>query len=497
MRKNMQKEINMKKMKSFIIIFIILILLVLPYEKAFATNLPYDTYNFDYWDYIVFTPAAYVPETNISGLKLGIGAFSNPQDVCVSEDNKVYVADTGKNRVVVLNKSMNEVVEVIDGFNNNGVKDTFNAPSGLYITSNNELYIADTNNQRVVVLDELGKLIYIISNPTSEVLEDGFVFNPLKVSVDYANRVYVVAKNMFQGVMAFDDKGNFTGFSGTLKVQIGFREKIWRKLSTKAQRSKQVLFIPTEFTGIDVDKDGFLYATNIDNMGEQAVRRLNPKGEDIIRKGENKNLGGDVSFGIFGTYAGPSYISDVVVREKGIYSLVDTRRGRVFTYDHEGNLLYVFGGLGSQAGTFRIPVAVEAMGDKILVLDSQRAEILTFVETKYGNLINDAVGLRYDGDEVLAVEKWKEVLKLNSNFELANVGIGKAYLTAGDNKQAMKYLKLGMSKTYYSIALKRYRNEILKENLGYILTGVVVVVGLYQGVKVVKKNLGRRDGENE
>ncbi len=487
----------MKKMKNFITIFTILILIVLPFEKAFASNLPYDTYNFDYWDYIVFTPAAYVPDTNISGLKLGIGAFLNPQDICVSEDYKVYVADTGNNRVVILNESMNEVVKVIDGFENNGVTDTFSAPSGLYITPTNELYIADTNNKRVVVLDELGKLIYIITNPTSEVLDEGFVFNPLKVSVDYANRVYVVARNMFQGVMAFDDKGNFTGFSGTLKVQIGLKDKIWRKLSTKAQRSKQVLFIPTEFTGIDVDKEGFLYATNIDNMGVQAVRRLNPKGEDVIRKGDKKNLGGDVSYGIFGAYAGPSYISDVVIREKGIYSLVDTRRGRVFTYDHEGNLLYIFGGLGSQAGTFRIPVAVEAMGDKILVLDSQRAEILTFIETQYGSLINDAVGLRYDGDEVLAVERWKEVLKINSNFELANTGIGKAYLTAGDNKQAMKYLKLGMSKTYYSIALKRYRNEILKDNLGYIFTGLVVIIGLNQGVKVAKKILGRRDGENE
>ena len=29
---------------------------------------------------------------------------------------------------------------------------------------------------------------------------------------------------------------------------------------------KQKLYIPTEFTGIDVDADGFIYATNIDEM---------------------------------------------------------------------------------------------------------------------------------------------------------------------------------------------------------------------------------------
>jgi DNA-binding beta-propeller fold protein YncE len=485
------------KYKKMLLILVTLILVLSSSIVAMASNLPYDTYNFDYWDNVVLTPAAYVPDKNISGLKLGIGDFLNPQDLYVAEDGLVYVADSGNNRIVVLNPTMTEVVKIMEGFDNNGAIDNFNAPSGVYVSNKNHIYITDTNNFRVVVLDGEGNLLKVISNPTSEVLEEGFIFNPLKVSVDYADRVYVIAKNMFQGVMAFDEKGNFTGFSGTIAVKISAGEKFWRRFSTKAQRSKQVLFIPTEFTGIDVDEDGFLYATSIDTEGVQAIRRLNPKGDDVIKKGENANVGGDIDFGFMGTYAGPSYISDVVVRDKGIYSMVDTRRGRIFTYDHEGNLLYIFGGLGSQTGTFRIPVAIEAIGDKIIVLDSARAEILTFVETKYGSLINDAVGLRYDGDETLAVEKWEEVLKLNTNFELANIGIGKAYLTAGDNKNAMKYLKLGMSKEYYSIAFKRYRNELLKENLGYILTGVVLVIVLYNvRVGYKKRKLGRGNADD-
>lgn len=485
-----------RKYKKIVLTLVSLILAFSSSVVAMASNLPYDTYNFDYWDNIVLTPAAYVPDTNISGLKLGVGAFLNPQDLYVAEDGLVYVADTGNNRIVVLNPTMTEVVKVLESFNNNGEIDTFNGPSGIYVNNKSHIYIADTANFRIVILDGEGDLLKIISNPTSEVLEEGFVFNPLKVSVDYADRVYVIAKNMFQGVMAFDENGNFTGFSGTIAVKISAADKFWRRFSTKAQRAKQVLFIPTEFTGIDVDEDGFLYATSIDTEGVQAVRRLNPKGDDVIKKGENANVGGDINFGIMGTYAGPSYISDVVIRKKGIYSMIDTKRGRIFTYDHEGNLLYIFGGLGSQAGTFRIPVAIEAIGDKIIVLDSSRAEILVFVETKYGSLINDAVGLRYDGDETLAVEKWKEVLKLNANFELANIGIGKAYLTAGDNENAMKYLKLGMSKEYYSIAFKRYRNELLKENLGYILTGVLVVIVLYNvrvGYKKRKTGRGNAD----
>ena len=40
----------------------------------------------------------------------------------------------------------------------------------------------------------------------------------------------------------------------------------------------------------------------------------------------------------------------------------------------------------------------------------------------------------------------------------------------------MKYLKIGMNRHYYSVAYKRYRNEIIKENLSYILSGIVIII---------------------
>lgn len=461
-------------------------------ETVQASSLPYDAYNYDYREDVVFTPSAYVPDTSISGVNLGIGAFSSPQDMCVAQDGKVYVADTGNNRIVVLDKDMKNALRIIDGFERDGQTDTFNSPQGVAVSEKNELYIADSENKRIVVLDENGGFVKIVDNPTSEILEDGYVFTPLKVSVDYADRIYCIGRNMFEGIMVFDEKGDFTGFFGTIEVQITLWEKFWRKLATKEERSRQQLFIPTEFTGIDVDGAGFVYASNIDPEGVQAVRRLNPKGEDVIKKGISGNLGGDVSISMSGIYSGPSTIVDVVYRGSGIYSILDSKRGRVFTYDREGNLLYIFGGLGSQAGTFTTPVAVESSGERMMVLDAYRGEIITFLETRYGALINEAVALRYDGDETLAVAKWQEVLKLDENNELANTGIGKAYLTAGDNKNAMKYLKLGMNREYYSIAFKRYRNEMLKDNMNFLLTGIVVVcVGIYVFGRVWRKRKGK------
>ncbi len=385
-------------------------------------NVPYETYNYDYYEDIKYTPAAYVPDGTVTGDVIGCGNFSSPQDLNTDADGNVYIADTGNNRIVVTDSDF-QLKTVIEGFLNDGKEDNFSSPNGVYISENGYLYVADTGNYRVVELDKNGNLIQIIENPQSD---------------------------------------------------------------------KQQLFIPTEFTGMEIDADGFVYATNVDAEGEQSVRRLNPSGEDVIQKGA-AGVSGDILWRLTGDYSGASRIIDVVVREKGIYSVIDSTRGRIFTYDHEGNLLYIFGGIGSQEGTFDTPTAIDTIGDEIIVLDGSKNLVDKYRATNYGFLINQAVGLRYDGDEASAVECWKQVLKLDSNFELAYVGIGKSYLAAGENKKAMECFKTGNNRQYYSIAYKRYRNEILKENLtGYLTAALVLIILLVLWNKIGKKKWKER-----
>lgn len=477
----------MNKAKRLFTLALALVMCILSIPLS-AMAVPYDSYNYDYWENVVQTPAPYVPDGAISGVSLGVGAFVNPQDICVAPDGDLYIADTGNNRIVVVDGKLKSAKEIITSFDNNGNEDFFNAPTGVCVSEKGQLYIADRENKRIVVLELDGKLVKIVENPQSDVLGEGFVFKPLKVSVDYADRIYCIAQNMFQGIMVFETDGSFSGFFGTINVSLTLWEKFWKKVATKEERENQTLYIATEFTGMDIDEDGFVYATNIDEAGEQGVRRLNPRGEDVIRKGGNNHVGGDLWSGGATAYAGPSQITDVVYREHGIYSLLDRKRGRVFTYDHEGNLLYIFGGLGTQAGTFNTPAAIEQWDDELLVLDASRTEIYCFAPTEYGSLINEAVALRHDGDEALAVALWKRVLELDENNELANTGIGKAYLSAGDNKMAMKYLKLGMNREYYSVAFKRYRSEILRQYLGHVLTGAAVLgVGIWIVLKIKER----------
>lgn len=491
----MDKYIKYKRIAA-LLICLVLLLTCTEAVGVRADSVPYDSYNYDYREYVHFTPAPYVPSENISTLQMTwngetVGMMVTPQDLCQAPDGNIYVCDTGNNRIIVLDNAMKKVVGIISGFVRDGVEDTFKQPYGVCVSQNEQIYIADSQNRRIVVLELDGSFVKIISNPQSETLEEGYVFTPLKVTVDYADRVYVIAQNMFEGIMVFEPDGQFSGFFGTIKVAISLWERFWKRISTKEERSKQQLYIPTEFTGLDIDKEGFVYATNIATDGVQGVRRLNPSGQDVIKKGVNENLGGDLWIDGYSEYSGPSQFTDVVFREHGIYSCLDRKRGRIFTYDHEGNLLYIFGTIGTQTGTFQFPVAIEDIGGRIVVLDGTVGEIVCFEETEYGALINEAVALRYDADEAEAVGLWERVLELDENNELANIGLGKAYLTAGDYVSAMKYLKLGMSREYYSIAYRRYRNDILERYIGYFLTAILVIVIAVVAIKYVRR---RRKG---
>jgi len=155
--------------------------------------------------------------------------------------------------------------------------------------------------------------------------------------------------------------------------------------------------------------------------------------------------------------------------------VLDSNRGRIFTYNEDGSLLYVFGKIGKQFGTFKSPVALDRVGENIAVLDRDMGQITLFQPTRFGELVNEANRLYSIGQHDASAEVWKEVLKYDANYEMAYVGVGKALLREGKNKEALGYLKLGYDRKYYSKAFERYRKEVLREHFGAIMTGLVAL----------------------
>ena len=392
--------------------------------------------------------------------------------MAVSSRGLLYIVDSGNARIVCVDDNW-QVKRVIQSFQKDGNADGFKNPSGLFVDDDENLYIADSDHSRIVILSSEGTFIHSIEKPNSDILPKDFAFTPLKVAVDKAGRVYVIAKGIFEGIMQFDAGGAFIGYVGTNKVTPDYGEYFWRMFSTKAQKAQMVLFVPTEFSNVDIDSKGFVYATNIDPGSKEPVKRLNPSGEDVLKRFGYFDVAGDIRFR---TVVGPSRMIDVKVRENGLYSVLDSSQGKVFTYDHEGDLLYIYGSKGNQRGTLKTPAAIEQMGSSQLVLDRGRANVAVFSPTEYGAAVNKAASLHYTGEDLQAVPAWKEVLKLNANFDLAYIGIGRSLLMEKKNKEAMSYFKLGMDRESYSVAFKRYRREVMKEHFGTFLSTLLLAV---------------------
>ncbi|MCL2500440.1 MAG: NHL repeat-containing protein [Defluviitaleaceae bacterium] len=462
-----------------------------------AESTPFQGYSYNFWGALVPAPAAYVPlrSFNAADIDPELGGFNNPSDLHVCPFGYIYIVDTGNNRIVVADEELN-LQRVITGFYMDGVWQEFDRPNGIFVTWDGDIYIADTLNERIPILDWDGNFIRMIREPQVEGLEDGFAFRPLSILVDRGGRVYVIVQHVFEGIMNFNVEGEFVGYFGTIETGRQWLEIFWRLFMTDRQLQGQNRFIPTEFQGMALDQYNFVFTTNIEPWGtNNQVMRLNPRGQDVLLNlNDTVSISGDQRFRVvgFGQLSGPSQLIDIIARPHGMFTALDRVRGRLYTYDSEGNLLYVFSGWGSLEGMTRRPVAVEMLGDDIIVLDAHFGRVLQFTPTEYGALINEAIAMRYRGDEAAAVDAWRRLTALDENFQLAWAGIGRSLLAEGDNQAAMYYLHRGMDMVHYSIAFRRHRLEVLQGVLPTVFTVGTGLVGLliaYKIFKVVKRRV--------
>lgn len=464
---------SLKKRQSSIIILTVLCLILgstFSVANVLAAPTP-PSYNYNYWRDTVPSPAAYQATRIIRGSDLGVGSLREPSDLHVTEDQEIYILDSGNNRIIVTDENW-QVIKTIDHFFYYGKRERFNNPQGIFVTSQKHLYIADTGNHRLVHLDENGEYVQIVDEPDTDLLPANFVFNPLRLVVDKAGRMYVMAHGVFDGFMEFNVDGTFTTFIGANRVYVDPIEYMWKMLSTREQRSQMVQFTPTEFTNLDIDEEGFIYAVNGDQWGDN-IKKLNAQGNDILRRNGYFSPGGDIRYW---NQDGPPRLIDIDVTDSEIYSVLDSKKGRIFTYNGDGFLLYIFGGMGNRVGEFNTPVAIERVHDDFIVLDKMLGEITVFRTTEYGRVLNEAVRSYYRGDEEMSRQLFMQAANMNANLEYAYDGIGKAMLRQGEYDQAVQYFKQAMDRTSYSKAYLLYRKEVLRDIFPALMTGLIVLI---------------------
>ncbi|MCL2720490.1 MAG: hypothetical protein FWD47_04025 [Treponema sp.] len=474
------------KKNYFVLLLLVFCLSAVP---VFSSPTNY-TYNYDFWREQVASPDAYRVSAYILGTSLGVGHLRDPQGLFI-RDNRIYVCDSGNNRILrieVREDGSHVVTSNVSFVMINGERSYFNNPMDIFENRNGDLYIADMNNQRVLILDHNWNFIHEITKPDDLSFDEHTEFLPAKLVVDFANRVFVQARNINKGLMEFDNRWEFSGYMGANRVVINIIDYAWKLVSTRQQLENMELFIPTEYSNVALDKDGFIYVTNATRQTEP-VRRLNAMGQDIlIRNGYEKPVG-DLTFGTAANISGPSRFFDVVAFDNDSYACFDNNRGRIFMYDFQGNLLYAFGSKGNREGRFDQPAAIDRMGYALYALDSGTGAITRFDLTKYGEMINLALNEYRAGRYESSAEVWEEVLKMNGNYDLAYIGIGRAALRQGDYLKAMRYYKLKHYREGYGKAFQLYRKQWMEENLWWMLLSLGIIVFLPGIVKLSIKTV--------
>jgi len=470
-------------------LFAITLVMCLSAVSVFADPTNY-TYNYDFWFEQVSSPDAYRVSNYILGTSLGVGHFRGPRGLFIRE-NRIYICDSGNDRILKIEVDANgnhAVKANVSSVVINGVVSPFKNPNDIFENRDGNLYIADTDNHRVLILDNNWRYISSIEKPDDESLGEFTDFIPDKLVVDFANRVFIQARNINKGLMEFDSRWEFSGYMGANKVVVNPVDYIWKLLSTQAQKARMDLFIPTEYSNVAMDRDGFVYVTN-SNGQTKPVRRLNAMGQDILIRNGYEDPVGDLAEGNAAGIRGRSRFIDVAAFDNDSYACLDMARGRIFMYDFQGNLLYAFGGVGNREGSFLKVSALDKMGYSLYVLDADAATLTRFDLTDYGKLINDALDEYKAGRYETSAVLWEKVLKMNGNYDLAYIGIGRAALRQKEFQKAMKYYKLKHYREGYGKAFQLYRKQWMEENLWWILLIIGLAIVLPFAVRITIKTI--------
>ncbi len=468
-------------------LIVILVLMFLPLLMG-------ATYNYSYHGNVVYSTPGFVFANYYDYQSMEIGNETrdvSPEYFVVYEDN-IYLVDSALNELLIIDKTF-KLVSRHKTFLNPTTNESFtlNSPQGLDVKPTG-IYIADTNNERIIKLNHNFEVIDIFTEPESAVFESSN-FRPIRITVDDHERMYVIARNVFDGVLELSENGEFNRFVGVNPIQLSAIEIFRRSLMTEQQKSQLPSFLPTTYTSVNINEDSFIYTTSKpnDESNQSMIQLISPKGIDVLNRAGYFAPMGDVHFLSLRTKyrvsEGTSDLVDIAYTNGGIYSVLDQRRSRVFTYDSDGNLLYIINGAGNQMDKIKRGSSLRYLGDDLVILDAENKMFSVYRQTEFGENINEAVKLQDLGKFDEAEEVWRKVIEQNSNYEVAYNGVGKSLLRKGEYREAMRYFKLGYDKYYYSKAFKEYRNKILRDNFTYIFLGVVLVSGLLIGRSIYKK----------
>jgi len=259
-----------------------------------------------------------------------------PSGVAMDDQGRIFIADTGKNRVVVFDESGNYVDQFGDpGEGQYNIKD----PISIAVAPDGRIYVLSKTLKKVVVFDGSFK-------PVKEIK---FAEWPLSLTI----RERMLYVTTYRGIMVGDLDGNLITTFG------------------KSGRAPGEFQLPG---GIAIGKEGNMYVADSLNYRVQALNKDGepiwqygkplPPGEAIMYKGSDRKFG---------------LPSSIAVDDNGYLYVVDGLSSELVILDSKGKLIDRIGDVGHDDGFFYYPAGITYAGQgKVVLADKFNDRVQVF-----------------------------------------------------------------------------------------------------------------------
>lgn len=263
-------------------------------------------------------------------------AFSSISAVAVDAQDNIYITDTEKGRIVVLNKE-GKVQAPLGEIGKGMLKN----PLGVAVDSRGQVYVTDTALNKLFIFYKDGSLIHYVEGNGEET---GKLLRPSGVLVDEVGQRIIVADTGNHRLQVFDLKGKFVSFVG--KKGSGKNEFMFPTFLAKNSSGK-IYVVDTINNRVQIFNDKFNFLGQFGKAGDILGYFGRPKGIAIDAK---DNI-----------FVSDSYFQVVSV------------------FDKENTPLMFFGGSTDVKSNFYSPMGLAVNSDgNVLVADSQNKRVAAF-----------------------------------------------------------------------------------------------------------------------
>jgi uncharacterized protein (TIGR03663 family) len=274
----------------------------------------------------------------------GEGQFAAPRAIAAGPDGLLYVADSGNNRIQVLDAEGN----FVRAWGSPGSEASqFQEPWGIAVSDAGRVYVSDTWNHRIQVFDLEGDFLFgwgqFMDTRGEPDGESEVFWGPRDLALDAEGNVYV-ADTGNKRIQKFTADGEFLAQWGGGGVIPGRFE---------------------EPTGLTVDPEGNIYVADTWNRRVQKFSpALEPLAEWPIESWESESV------------VNKPYLA---ADERGHVYVGDPEGYRILVFNDQGDFLMSFGQYGFDTASFALPLdlAFDA-GGNLYVVDSNNSRILKF-----------------------------------------------------------------------------------------------------------------------